>query len=174
YNDNISEGAKEKLIELKLQKLPVYVKESSIIPMQTLVQTTSILPADTLMIHLYKGSETNTFVYYEDDGKTFEYENGNYYKRDIVYSGTANTLSLEKVTGQAASKFNYITLILHGFENTQNIKVNDAIVSLQQTTNSMLFSLPKSDPLSPTYEPEKSNTLTAVIKNGKEKIMIVF
>jgi len=174
YNDDINEGGKEKLIELKLQKLPVYVKESSIIPMQTIVQTTAIMPADTLMLHIYKGSETNTFVYYEDDGRSFEYENGMYYKRDIVYSGTANTLSLEKVTGQAASKFNYITLILHGFENTQNIKVNDVVVSLQQSTNSMLYSLPKSDPLSPTYEAEKSNTLNAVIKNGKEKIMIVF
>lgn len=174
YTDQLSAGGTEKLIELKLQKLPVYVKGSSIIPMQTLVQTTAIKPADTLKLHIYKGTENNTFTYYEDDGKTFEHEKGIYYKRDIVYSGSANTVSLEKVTGQASSAFNQIELILHGFENLQQVKVNDKVISLQQTTHSMLYTLPKSDPLSPAYEPDSSKTLNAVIKNDREKITLQF
>ena len=174
YTDQLSAGGTEKLIELKLQKLPVYVKGSSIIPMQTLVQTTAIKPADTLKLHIYKGTENNTFTYYEDDGKTFEHEKGMFYKRDIVYSGSANTVSLEKVTGQASSAFNQIELILHGFENLQQVKVNDKVIPLQQTTHSMLYALPKSDPLSPAYEPDSSKTLNAVIKNDREKITLQF
>ena len=174
YNDMTEDGGKEKIIELSLQKLPVYVKESSIIPMQTLVQSTSIMPADTLMIHIYKGTEPNSFVYYEDDGRSFDYEKGYFYKRNIIYNGSANNLVFEKAEGLSASKFNHIALILHGFENLQSIKVNAAVVLLQHTSSSMLSCLPKSDPLSPTYEPESSNTLTVVIKNSKENITIAF
>ncbi|CAN5893920.1 glycoside hydrolase family 31 protein [soil metagenome] len=174
YNDNTEEGGKEKIIELKLEKLPVYVRESSIIPMQTLVQSTVIMPADTLMIHVYKGTGPNTYVYYEDDGKSFENENGIFYKRNITYSGAGNKLVFEKANGQSTSRFNNIALILHGFDNLQTIKVNDATVGLQKTTNAMLYSLPKTDPLSPGFEPESGKTLTAVLKNSKDNISISF
>ncbi|HSY61112.1 MAG TPA: TIM-barrel domain-containing protein, partial [Cytophaga sp.] len=74
YTDNTEARGSEKIVELSMQVLPVYVKESSIIPMQTLVQSTTIQPSDTLILHIYKGMIPNTFVYYEDDGKTFDYE----------------------------------------------------------------------------------------------------
>ena len=172
YSDKMEEGGKVVLTELSLQELPVYIKESSIIPMQTLVQSTNIMPADTLMVHVYKGSESNSFVYYEDDGRSFENEKGFFYKRTITYSETK--LSFEKAEGQSASKFNNIKVILHGFDSLQNIKVNDAIVPVQQSSYSMLFSLPKSDPLSPVNEPTSSKTQTAVIKNNNENITISF
>ena len=174
YNDATEEGGKEKIIELRLEKLPVYVKESSIIPMQTLVQSTIIQPADTLMIHVYKGSESNTYVYYEDDGKSFENEKGAFYKRNIIYNGAGDQLVFERAEGLSTSKFNNIALILHGFDNLQAIKVNDATVPLKQTSNAMLYTLPKNDPLSPSFKPETSNTLTAVIKNTRENITITF
>lgn len=161
YNDQQEEGNKEKLLEVQLQKLPVYVKESSIIPMQSLIQSTAETPSDTLYIHIYKGSEPNTFVYYEDDGRTFENENGIYYKRNISYSN--NKLVFEKPEGQAASKFNNILLVLHGFDNAQKIQVNGTAQSLQKWNYNMLGNAT-----------EASNVQRAVFKNSRENITVQF
>ena len=56
YNDEMTKGNSDKTMDLTLAKLPVFIKESSIIPMQSLVQSTSIAPTDTLMMHIYKGN----------------------------------------------------------------------------------------------------------------------
>ncbi|MEQ1552824.1 MAG: TIM-barrel domain-containing protein [Ferruginibacter sp.] len=174
YNDEITEGAKEKTIELSMAKLPVYVKESSIIPMQSLVQSTSIAPSDTLFVHIYKGNVVNNFVYYEDDGKTFDYEKGAFYKRNITYNPAAKQLIFENVEGQLNSKFKNITLILHGFEIANNVVSNNATISLQQSTSSMLNPVSKFDPIGAEQGFDGSKTQTFVIKNVKEKITINF
>jgi alpha-glucosidase len=174
YSDEKETGGKEKLIELTPQILPAYVKESSIIPMQTLVQSTAFAPSDTLLLHIYKGTVANSYVYYEDDGRSFENEKGSFYRRTITYSAAENKLVIEKATGQSVSKFNNIALILHGFDNLENIKVNDAGISLQKTTTFLLSPITKFDPQGAAKAADGSNTLTAVIKNNKETITVQF
>ena len=98
--------------------LPVYVKAGSIIPMQSLVQSTSQQPTDTLILHIYQGP-SNTFSYYEDDGSTYRYEQGVYYQRTIRLDATAGNIVLESPTGSEPSKFHHIRLALHGFANTK-------------------------------------------------------
>ena len=174
YSDEKETGGKEKLIELTMQILPAYVKESSIIPMQSLVQSTAFAPADTLVLHIYKGSANNSYVYYEDDGRSFENEKGMFYKRTISYNALENTLRIEKAEGQAVSKFNHIALVLHGFDNLQNIKVDGTNTNLQKTTTFLLSPITKFDPQGAAKAADGSNTLTTVIKNNKENINIVF
>lgn len=74
YTGELEYANTEKNVELSIKKLPIYVRESSIYPMQSLVQSTSEKPTDTLLIHIYKGNINNTFVYYEDDGESYNYE----------------------------------------------------------------------------------------------------
>lgn len=174
YSDEKETGGREKLIELTQQILPAYVKESSIIPMQSLVQSTAFAPTDTLILHIYKGSVNNSYVYYEDDGRTFENEKGMYYKRTITYNAVENKIMIEKAEGQSASKFNNIALVLHGFGNLQNIKVNDANTSLQKTTTFLLSPISKFDPQGAGKAADGSNTLSAVIKNSKGDITVIF
>lgn len=128
YNDDIEAGGKEKIFTLSMQQLPVFVKESSIIPMQSLVQTTAEQPTDTLFVHVYKGESKNKFIYYEDDGESYAYEKGAFYKRAITYD--TNKLILSTPEGQSNSKFKFIQLILHGFEKQENTQV-DEIAFLQ-------------------------------------------
>ena len=172
YNDRAEEGGKEKLIELTLQKLPVYVKESSIIPMQTLVQSTAILPSDTLLLHIYKGNTPNTFVYYEDDGKSFEYEKNMYYRRNIIYDPVQKQVRLEKAEGQFNSKFKNILLVLHGFNELNDIEVNAVPTRLKRLANSFLSSVSFFDPLGSYRESDISETKQVVIKNESADIII--
>src|SRR5476651_2579316 len=96
YTGEIQNGNQQKIIQLSQRKLPVYVKQSSIIPMQSLVQTTAQKPTDTLVVHIYQGDVNNKFVYYEDDGESYNYENGAFYKRVIAYDAAHQTITFNK------------------------------------------------------------------------------
>lgn len=172
YNDELNEGRKDKTIELSFSKLPVFVKESSIIPMQSLVQSTSIEPTDTLLVHIYKGNTANSFMYYEDDGKTFDYEKGMFYKRNILYNPTSNQIIFENVDGQLVSKFKNIAVVLHGFSNMNTLQFNGANINLQQTFTTLLNPISQFDPQGNSTLEYGSKTQTSVIKNSSEKIMI--
>ena len=172
YNDEMTKGNSDRNTDLGLSKLPVFVKESSIIPMQSLVQSTNIAPTDTLMVHVYKGNMNNNFIYYEDDGKSFDYEKGIFYKRNIVYNAVANQIIFENVEGQMNSKFNNIAVVLHGFNNMNQLQVNGAGVSTQQTYSSLLSPISQFDPQGTGKQPEGSKTQTVVVRNSKDKITV--
>ncbi|MEI9935371.1 MAG: DUF5110 domain-containing protein [Ferruginibacter sp.] len=144
--------------------------------MQTLVQSTSIMPSDTLFLHIYKGNISNTFVYYEDDGKTFDYQKGKFYKRNIVYDPIPNTLVLDKVQGDLPSKFKTILLVLHGFIDSDTLMVNDKIVPCQYTAVSFLSptSVFSFDDSRSTNSVDQCKVIITAIKNDSNRITIGF
>ena len=73
YTDEKLGGEKEWSAKIPIYQLPIFIKASAIIPMQSLVQSTKDKPSDTLDINIYYGKEKNSFVYYEDDGSTINY-----------------------------------------------------------------------------------------------------
>ncbi len=60
--------------------LPVFVKEGSIIPMQPVMQYVDELPLDELTLDIYPTTSDGdySFVFYEDDGETLDYLDGEY------------------------------------------------------------------------------------------------
>lgn len=108
-------GGGERILELTQDRLPVFVRAGSIIPRQSLVQYTAQTPSDTLDVHIYRGKDTSAYVYYEDDGASYAYEQGDYYQRTIRYA--PGGITLDKAEGHRSSKFKYIRLVLHGFAN---------------------------------------------------------
>jgi len=60
-----------------LDKLPLYVKAGSIIPMGKIIQSTGEKAADTLEIRVFKGADAR-FELYEDEGDNYNYEKGKY------------------------------------------------------------------------------------------------
>lgn len=105
--------------------LPVFIKSGSVIPMQTPVEYVTQPSDGILQLHLWYGNEKTSYTYYEDDGKTFKYENGDYYERDIVWEPSLVKLSIRKKEGSYTSKFKQIKLVLHQFPKTSHsIQVN--------------------------------------------------
>ncbi|MEO6489160.1 MAG: TIM-barrel domain-containing protein [Ferruginibacter sp.] len=166
YNDEIQDGDTERLIEAPSDKLPVYVKEGSIIPMQSLIQTTAEIPSDTLSIHIYKGATLNTWQYYEDDGRSFENEKGVYYQRQLSYDPIKKNITFSEVNGSFPTKFKNIMLVLHGFDQLQNITVNGSQVTLKKAGISILKEI------SAARAADISNVLQAVFKNQNRAITI--
>jgi alpha-glucosidase len=108
-------GNDEVIVNAPLDDLPVFVKASGILPLQSVIQSTTQKPSSTLELHIYNGDKTNSFIYYEDDGTTYQYEKGEFYKRLITFDPVKRSISLSKVEGSFTSKFSSIRLVLHSF-----------------------------------------------------------
>ena len=172
YNGSQEAGKTEKIVPLSLNKLPVYVKGGSIIPMQSLIQSTAEQPVDTLFVHIYNGNNANHFVYYEDDGKSFEYQKGNFYKRLITFNPTQHTITFNAAEGNYKSHFKYIKLILHGFDQSGSIKAGGNTVKLQDGSFQFLGSAAGGDPQGSAYPVESCAVKYATINNDDSKIQL--
>jgi alpha-glucosidase len=149
YSDKTYNGNQELNIDCPLQRLPVFVKAGSIIPMQSAIQSTSEKPSDTLTIHLYAGKNVNAFDYYEDDGTTYAYQNQQYDKRVFRYQPAKNQLLISKKEGTFNSRYRYICLVFHGFTDNNNpVKVNGSPAPRETVSIRMLQSLSEKDALS--------------------------
>jgi len=135
-------GGKATIADAPLTDLPVFVKAGAIIPMQNVIQSTNEKGDGILELNVWYGKDANTFVYYEDDGSSYDYQKGAYYKREINFDPAKGNITLSAVDGTFASKYNKIKLVLHGFDGvtkskSKKIKVNGK--GLAFTGNSLAF-----------------------------------
>lgn len=68
------EGQTHILAHAPLERMPLYVRGGSIIPMAPVTQYVDELPLDQLRLRMWMG--TGEFTLYEDDGHSFEYKTG--------------------------------------------------------------------------------------------------
>jgi len=141
-SDKQFDGEQVVTVPAPLNDLPVFVKASAIIPMQSIVQSTAEKGDGILQLHIWNGTETNEFIYYEDDGSTYDYQKGKFYKRVIRFYPTQKQVILDIPEGTFNSKFIQINLMLHSFDNVNSLMVNDSEVKLNTRsakTSSFVF-----------------------------------
>jgi alpha-glucosidase len=125
YTDELIDGQQELSRECNIYEIPLFIRSSSVIPMQSLVQSTKADPGDTLFVHIYNGDEKNVFEYYEDDGSTMDYQEGNYYKRSIIFDPLKREIVFTPVEGNYESHFKHIKCVFHGFDKMEEVRVNE-------------------------------------------------
>lgn len=101
--------------EAPLTDLPVFIKAGAIIPMQSVIQNTNQQGDGILQLHVWNGKQPTTFVYYEDDGVSYNYEQGEYYKRTITFDPRRKQITLSVVEGTFVSRFAKVKVVWHGF-----------------------------------------------------------
>ena len=126
-------GSQEVNVEAPLDDLPVFVRASGILPMQSVIQNTSEKPSDTLDLHVYAGQRPSTFVYYEDDGLSYNYEQGAYCKRILQYNPQSKSVVIGKAEGTFVSKFSKVRLLMHAFPSLQSLNLNGSTVAVNKT-----------------------------------------
>jgi alpha-D-xyloside xylohydrolase len=86
-------GGQKLKADAPYEKMPVYVKEGSIIPFGPALQYTDEKPADTVTLYVYTGRDAS-FNLYEDSGTTYEYEKGQYTTIPITWTEATGTLTI--------------------------------------------------------------------------------
>jgi alpha-glucosidase len=131
-SDEQFEGGKEYVVDAPLADLPVFAKAGGIVVMQNVTQSTQDAGDGTMQIHIWNGPESNSFLYYEDDGKSYDHEQGAYHKRLIIYDHLKRSIILSDAEGSYTSKFTQVKVVLHGFEHVATLEpvayTNDEIV----------------------------------------------
>ena len=78
----------------ELATLPVYVRAGSILPVAPLVQSTDETPQGPLTLRVYAGDSCSGELY-QDDGKTYAYQHGDYLRMSFSCQKTAEGLLLK-------------------------------------------------------------------------------
>jgi alpha-D-xyloside xylohydrolase len=75
------------------ERIPVQIKEGSIIPFGPALQYTDEKPADPITLYVYTGKDAG-FTLYEDEGTNYNYEKGAHSMIPINYSESGSTLTI--------------------------------------------------------------------------------
>jgi alpha-D-xyloside xylohydrolase len=79
--------------EAPLERMPLYVKEGSIVPTGPALQYTGEKVADPLTLYVFTGKNA-AFTLYEDEGTNYHYEDGAYATIPLSYNESTGTLTI--------------------------------------------------------------------------------
>ncbi|HEV8283118.1 MAG TPA: TIM-barrel domain-containing protein [Chitinophagaceae bacterium] len=83
------------------ERIPLFVKAGSIVPMGKFLQYTSEKPIDTLEIRIYPGAD-GQFTLYNDEGDNYNYEKGKYTVIPFKWNEQQQTFTIDKQQGAYA------------------------------------------------------------------------
>jgi alpha-glucosidase len=130
-------GGNDIKVDAPLNRIPVFVKAGAIIPTQQVVQSTNQSPIDPLTFTVYPTKLQSTRTYYEDDGISFEYEKGKYFRRTINQRNSSGgiTLMLSKAEGSyRPPKRSLVVKFLDAATSPKGVEVNGKqVMSVERT-----------------------------------------
>jgi alpha-glucosidase len=96
--------------------IPLFVKKGAIIPTMEVLNYVGERPVKNVAVDVFPDASTSTFVYYDDDGATYDYEKGSFFKQEIRASADARgtSLSLGPRTGDYSPALQWYTFKIHG------------------------------------------------------------
>jgi alpha-D-xyloside xylohydrolase len=81
-----------------IDKIPLFVKAGSILPLGPTIQYTSEKPADPIELRIYPGTD-GQFLLYEDEGDNYDYEKGVYATIPFRWDNGKRQLTIENRKG---------------------------------------------------------------------------
>ena len=98
YSGRYEEGGRRIDAAAPYERIPVFVKEGSILPFGPGLQYTSEKPAKEITLYVYTGRDAS-FDLYEDEGTNYNYEKGAYAQIPINYRESDKTLTIGRREG---------------------------------------------------------------------------
>lgn len=172
YTGKIFSGDQEIIVETPIHKLPVFIKAGSVIPAQKTTAHTGI-KQEELILHIYCGNESSEFLYYTDDGQTFDYQQGNYTKRLIQYHAKENKIVVGAEEGDFQPDFKTIKIVWHG-TTLGEVSFNGIKQTAAHQTHSFFSLLEKYDPFTDPESMGEENVLEATCPYSKSRIEITW
>ena len=100
--------------------IPMFIKEGAIIPKQDVQDYVGQETVDHVTVDIFPSGRETSFRYYDDDGETYDYEDGVYFTQEISAQGTGNTeVKIGAVDGSHNSGLDYYYLAVHGQAATE-------------------------------------------------------
>ncbi|MBR3398207.1 MAG: glycoside hydrolase family 31 protein [Prevotella sp.] len=98
YTGEYIQGGQSLIVDAPFERIPVFVREGSVIPYGPEMEWCDEKPADNIILYVYAGAD-GKFQIYEDEGTNYNYEKGKYATIDITYNDASRTLTIGKTVG---------------------------------------------------------------------------
>jgi alpha-glucosidase (family GH31 glycosyl hydrolase) len=98
------------------QDVPIYVREGSILATQPATKGNDLSPRTPLLLDVFPAAtRAANFVVYDDDGHTYAYEKGEYFRQEMTAkrSGASTEIALGAATGTYKAQFPNYLLRVH-------------------------------------------------------------
>lgn len=114
YNGKMVNGGQKLKVEAPYERMPLYVRSGSILPIGPDMQWSDEKPADVIDLYVYEGSD-GSFTLYEDEGVNYNYEKGQFAKIHMKWENSSRTLTIGQREGSFPGmlkqrKFNVIVV----------------------------------------------------------------
>ncbi|MCH1626149.1 glycoside hydrolase family 31 protein [Ferdinandcohnia quinoae] len=143
WTDDVFEGGKHHMIYADLDTLPIFIKQGTAVVHGDVRQSTEY-SNEKMTIHLYNSSYgTFEFSIYDDDGSSFEYQTGHFFRKIIKTECQKNTIHITMVEeGSYRPNWDLIEIEVHNAEDIQTVFVNGKMVeSMKRNDNRLLISI---------------------------------
>jgi alpha-D-xyloside xylohydrolase len=98
YTGKFYEGGQTVTVDAPLERIPLFVKEGSILPLGPDLQYATEKPADPITLYVFAGANGN-FELYEDENINYNYTKGNYSTIPFQYNEETETLTIGERKG---------------------------------------------------------------------------
>ena len=125
-------GGQRLELSTSLNRVPMFVRAGSILPLGPEMQYTGEKPWDNLEIRLYPGAD-GTFTLYEDEGDTYNYERGIYSTIPFHWNDRSHTLTIGNRQGQYPGMLTnrkFTVVMPNGTSQTVNYNGKEVTVQL--------------------------------------------
>ena len=125
-------GGQRLELSTSLNRVPMFVRAGSILPLGPEMQYTGEKPWDNLEIRLYPGAD-GTFTLYEDEGDTYNYERGIYSIIPFHWNDRSHTLTIGNRQGQYPGMLTnrkFTVVMPNGTSQTVNYNGKEVAVQL--------------------------------------------
>jgi alpha-D-xyloside xylohydrolase len=99
WTGNCFKGGQTVSVAAPLERIPLFVKSGSILPLGKFIQYAGQKAADTLELRIYTGTD-GKLEFYEDEGDTYNYEKGEYSTIEFKWNESARVLTIGKRYGE--------------------------------------------------------------------------
>ena len=99
WTGKVYEGGKSYTFEAPIEKIPILIKQGSILPIGQEIQYANENPFGELELRIYQGAD-GKFLLYEDEGDNLNYQTGKYSLIKFIYKEAEKTLKILKREGE--------------------------------------------------------------------------
>ena len=115
WDDSQEVGGKEVEADAPIDKMPLFVKEGSVIPNYPKMQYVGEIPVTELTLHVYFTKTVQSSYLYEDAGDYYGYRNGQFNIKKFVVTCKKNIFKVfQTISGNFESPYQYYKIVLHG------------------------------------------------------------
>ena len=137
------EGEKSILADAPLDKMPIFVKAGSMVPMRSTINYIGEKELEELIIQVYSGPDME-YTYYEDDGHSYDYLVGGYNltRFEVQTGDKVLKITIEPLVEEFDSSIKRYKFILKDMDQYNRVLVNGEEVEVDREDDQLVVSLP--------------------------------